>query len=113
MRIALMADVENDFVLGGLKMSVKRHGKLCDTEIGGEVSTALGNCGNDLPTYLRGEDLKLFRGKLTDVLGGMDLTKHKISFPKAASCRFLLLAYRSFSVTEIRQITGSDLRNFL
>ena len=72
MRVALMADVENDLVLRGVEMSVQGDRKLRHAEIGGEVTAVCGDGADDLFAYFCGKRLQLLRGERANIIGRMD-----------------------------------------
>ena len=79
--IALVADVVDDFVPGGIVNPVHRHGQFHHAEIGSQVSSVLGNGLDQFAPDLGAQRGKLFFIQFFQICRGLDLLKHHLSLP--------------------------------
>ena len=78
--IALMADVEDEFVLRRLEDTVERDGEFDDAEIRPEMSAGLGKHLNQLLTHFLGKLRQAFLRQGLDVVGRMDPVEQAFRF---------------------------------
>ena len=74
-RIALMADVPDQAVSGGVEDVMQRHGELDDAEPGAEMAAGLGDRVDQVVAQLIGDLAKAARLEPTQILGGANLVE--------------------------------------
>ena len=72
MDVALVADVEDEFVLGGIEHAMQRDGEFDDTEIWAEVTAGFGEAVDEVMTHFFREQRELLRAESLYILGGLD-----------------------------------------
>jgi hypothetical protein len=73
MDVALVADVEDEFVFGGFEDPVEGDGEFDDAEVRAEVAAGAGERGDEVLADAVGEEEELFFAELFDVLRTVDL----------------------------------------
>jgi len=73
MRIALVADVPEQFVLFEIEGVVQRQRQFHDAEVAGQMSTGLRDRAENKPAYFIGKGVQLLYGQLFEVRRAIDL----------------------------------------
>ena len=73
MDVALVADVEDEFVFGGFEDPMEGDGEFDDAEVGAEVAAGAGEGGDEVLADAVGEEEELFFAELFNVLRTVDL----------------------------------------
>jgi hypothetical protein len=86
MRVALVADVENEPVPGKVVAAVQRQRQLDDAEIAGEMPAVSPDYAGDFLPDLGGKGGKLFPAEVCEVCGGVDCRQDGFqSMPSSAA----------------------------
>ena len=78
--IALVRDIEDYLILGGVEDVVQRHGSLGEAEVGTHMSSVMAHTVEHTLSYLLGHHAELFYGQRFQVLGTVDVFYIHIPF---------------------------------
>ena len=70
--VALVADVEEEFVLGGMEGAVEGDGQFDHAEVGSEMAAGFGDGADEFIADFLGEEREVFLGDGADVGGAVD-----------------------------------------